>query len=94
MIVSRVHWMNVGIWRLTVPFNYSDAFLAENSAREGVVVTETGLQYEIQEEGDGPKAARYLWYTFGGDSVVHSRVLAFQGFFGAFSPANMLLMKL
>jgi len=31
------------------------AFLEENSAREGVVVTESGLQYEILEAGDGPK---------------------------------------
>jgi FKBP-type peptidyl-prolyl cis-trans isomerase len=30
------------------------AFLAENAAREGVVVTDSGLQYEIIEEGDGP----------------------------------------
>lgn len=30
-----------------------EAFLAENGKREGVVVTETGLQYEILEAGDG-----------------------------------------
>jgi FKBP-type peptidyl-prolyl cis-trans isomerase len=30
------------------------AFLAENAAREGVVVTDSGLQYEIVEAGDGP----------------------------------------
>ncbi|MBE9539352.1 MAG: FKBP-type peptidyl-prolyl cis-trans isomerase [Proteobacteria bacterium] len=30
------------------------AFLAENAAKEGVVVTESGLQYEILEAGDGP----------------------------------------
>ncbi len=29
------------------------AFLAENAAKEGVVVTESGLQYEILEAGDG-----------------------------------------
>ncbi len=33
----------------------SAAFLAENATREGVVVTESGLQYEILEAGDGPK---------------------------------------
>ena len=33
----------------------AEAFLAENKAREGVVVTESGLQYEVLEEGDGPK---------------------------------------
>ncbi len=31
------------------------AFLAENAAREGVTVTESGLQYEVIEAGDGPK---------------------------------------
>jgi FKBP-type peptidyl-prolyl cis-trans isomerase FklB len=35
------------------------AFLAENAKQEGVVVTETGLQYKILEpgEGDSPEAA-------------------------------------
>ena len=33
----------------------AEAFLAENAAKEGVVVTESGLQYEILEAGDGPK---------------------------------------
>ncbi len=31
-----------------------EAFLAENAKREGVVVTDSGLQYEVLEEGDGP----------------------------------------
>ena len=31
------------------------AFLEENKAREGVVVTESGLQYEVLEAGDGAK---------------------------------------
>jgi FKBP-type peptidyl-prolyl cis-trans isomerase len=31
------------------------AFLAENAAREGVVTTDSGLQYEVIEAGDGPK---------------------------------------
>ncbi|MEZ5557251.1 MAG: FKBP-type peptidyl-prolyl cis-trans isomerase [Pseudomonadales bacterium] len=31
------------------------AFLAENGAREGVVTTESGLQYEVLQTGDGPK---------------------------------------
>ena len=32
----------------------AEAFLAENATREGVVVTDSGLQYEIIEAGDGP----------------------------------------
>lgn len=31
----------------------SDAFLAENGAREGVVTTESGLQYEVLQAGEG-----------------------------------------
>jgi FKBP-type peptidyl-prolyl cis-trans isomerase FklB len=31
------------------------AFLAENAQREGVVVCESGLQYEILQAGSGPK---------------------------------------
>jgi len=31
----------------------ADAFLAENATREGVVVTESGLQYEVIEAGEG-----------------------------------------
>lgn len=34
-----------------------EAFLAENRAREGVMATESGLQYEVLSEGDGPKPA-------------------------------------
>lgn len=30
-------------------------FLAENAKREGVVVLESGLQYEIMKQGNGPK---------------------------------------
>jgi FKBP-type peptidyl-prolyl cis-trans isomerase len=32
-----------------------EAFLAENAAKEGITVTESGLQYEVIREGDGPK---------------------------------------
>lgn len=32
----------------------ADAFMASNGAREGVTTTESGLQYEILEEGSGP----------------------------------------
>lgn len=31
-----------------------EAFLEENAAKDGVTVTESGLQYEVLEEGDGP----------------------------------------
>lgn len=31
------------------------AYLAENATKEGVVVTDSGLQYEILEAGEGPK---------------------------------------
>lgn len=31
-----------------------EAFLADNSSKEGVVTTESGLQYEVIREGDGP----------------------------------------
>lgn len=31
------------------------AFLADNQNKEGVFTTESGLQYEVIEEGDGPK---------------------------------------
>ncbi len=34
-----------------------NAYLAENKAREGVQVTESGLQYEVITEADGPKPA-------------------------------------
>ncbi len=32
-----------------------EAYLKENGAREGVITTESGLQYEILHQGDGPK---------------------------------------
>lgn len=32
-----------------------EAFLAENAKKEGVQVTDSGLQYKVLEEGDGPK---------------------------------------
>jgi len=31
------------------------AFLAENKTKEGVITTESGLQYQVIKEGDGPK---------------------------------------
>ena len=34
-----------------------NAFLAENSKKPGIHITETGLQYEIITEGNGPKPA-------------------------------------
>lgn len=32
-----------------------EAFLAENKTKEGVTETESGLQYQVLQEGDGPK---------------------------------------
>ncbi len=32
-----------------------EAFLAENATKEGITVTESGLQYEILTQGDGPR---------------------------------------
>ncbi|HUF70220.1 MAG TPA: FKBP-type peptidyl-prolyl cis-trans isomerase [Longimicrobiales bacterium] len=32
-----------------------EAFLAENAAKDGVMVTESGLQYEVMREAEGPK---------------------------------------
>lgn len=32
-----------------------EAFLAENGAKEGVTTTESGLQYEVLREGEGPR---------------------------------------
>lgn len=34
-----------------------EKFLADNKARDGVKVTDSGLQYEVITEGDGPKPA-------------------------------------
>ncbi len=44
-----------------------EAFLAEHASREGVIITESGLQYEVLREGDGasPEA--------GGFATVHYR---------------------
>ncbi len=39
----------------TTPLEKGKAFLAENRSKEGVVVTSSGLQYQVLEEGDGPK---------------------------------------
>ncbi len=33
----------------------SEAFLAENKSKDGVQTTESGLQYKVLQEGDGPK---------------------------------------
>jgi FKBP-type peptidyl-prolyl cis-trans isomerase FkpA len=33
------------------------AYLEQNATKEGVTVTESGLQYEVLEQGDGPKPA-------------------------------------
>lgn len=35
-----------------------EAYLAENARKEGVTTTDSGLQYEVLEEGDGPRPTR------------------------------------
>lgn len=35
-----------------------EAYLAENAKKEGVVITESGLQYEVLVEGEGAKPSR------------------------------------
>ena len=32
-----------------------ETYMAENGAKDGVVTTESGLQYEVLREGDGPR---------------------------------------
>jgi FKBP-type peptidyl-prolyl cis-trans isomerase FklB len=41
--------------KLQATLNEGLNFLAENSQKEGVIVLESGLQYEILVEGNGPK---------------------------------------
>lgn len=43
----------VGTASLRVPAAAAGSFLAENSARDGVVVTKSGLQYEVLAAGEG-----------------------------------------
>lgn len=35
----------------------AERFLAENATRDGVVTTDTGLQYEVVSQGEGPRPA-------------------------------------
>ena len=56
-----------------------EAFLAENAEREGVITTESGLQYEILKEGNGPipvdgdtVSAHYILSTIDGTVLQNS----------------------
>ncbi|MDR9425001.1 MAG: FKBP-type peptidyl-prolyl cis-trans isomerase [Marinobacter sp.] len=48
-----------------------EAFLAENAEREGVQTTESGLQYEVIEEGDGesPEATDQVQVHYTGELI-------------------------
>lgn len=48
-----------------------EAFLADNANREGVVVTASGLQYEVLEQGDGemPTAAHRVRVHYRGTTI-------------------------
>ena len=50
-----------------------DQFLAQNAKKDGVFETETGLQYKIVEEVDGPKP------TEDSTVVIHQRALLLNG---------------
>jgi FKBP-type peptidyl-prolyl cis-trans isomerase FklB len=57
----------------------SDAFLAENKKKEGVLTTASGLQYKILKEGNGEKPrspdkvkVNYLGTTLGGHEFVNT----------------------
>lgn len=41
-----------------VNLQIAEEFLAENKDRDGIITTESGLQYEVIVEGEGPKPAR------------------------------------
>ena len=48
-----------------------EAFLAENAKKEGVVVTESGLQYKVISKGDGPTAKKgdTILVTYRGSTI-------------------------
>ncbi len=48
-----------------------EAFLASNAEREGIVVTESGLQYEVLREGDGdsPEAGQQVQVHYRGTLI-------------------------
>jgi FKBP-type peptidyl-prolyl cis-trans isomerase len=50
-----------------------EAFLAENANKEGVMVTESGLQYEVLREGEGPML------TAGDRALLHYRGTLLDG---------------
>ena len=57
------------------------AFLEQNAAREGVVVTSTGLQYEVIEEGDGdlPSTGQVVFTEYEGRTIDDQRFVSSNG---------------
>jgi len=53
----KAYQQKVTAEKAAVAATEGEAYLAENKEREGVTVTDTGLQYEVITEGDGPKPA-------------------------------------
>ncbi|HKI89463.1 MAG TPA: FKBP-type peptidyl-prolyl cis-trans isomerase [Draconibacterium sp.] len=53
--IIRNYFQAEGNKEAQVNLEKGNAFLEKNKAREGVVTTESGLQYEILKEGNGPK---------------------------------------
>ena len=54
-IAVRAYMKEVSDRKAKENLEKGEAFLAENAKKDGVKVTDSGLQYEVIEEGNGPK---------------------------------------